>query len=151
MRQAFVVLCVLGALAVPVAAAGSDTHESGLLGQMNSVRTAHGLAPLRLDPHLEQAAVAHTRQMLASNTFAHGAFGSRMLQYNVSFSTAGENLAWGTGSLSTPHAIVAAWMASPEHRANLLRASFRRVGLGDLVGTFQGHGDARVVTADFAG
>jgi uncharacterized protein YkwD len=151
MRQAFVVLCVLGALAVPMAAAGSDSHESGLLSEMNSVRTAHGLAPLRLDPHLEQAAVAHTRQMLASNTFAHGAFGSRMLQYNVSFSTAGENLAWATGSLSTPHAIVAAWMASPEHRANLLRTSFRRVGLGDLVGTFQGHGDARVVTADFAG
>jgi uncharacterized protein YkwD len=152
MRQAFVVLCVLGALATPIAAAaGSGTHESTLIREMNNVRTAHGLASLRIDPHLEQAAVAHTRQMLASDTFAHGAFGSRMLQFNVSFSTAGENLAWGTGSLSTPQAIVAAWMASPEHRANLLRPSFRRIGLGDLVGTFQGHGDARVVTADFAG
>src|SRR5262249_29896503 len=152
MRQAFVVLCVLGALATPIAtAAGSGTHETMLLREMNSVRSAHGLAPLRVDPHLEQAAVSHTRQMLASDTFAHGAFGSRMLQFDVSFSPAGENLAGGTGPLSTAHAIVAAWMASPEHRANLLRPSFGRVGLGDLVGTFQGHDAARVVTADFAG
>lgn len=153
MRQAVVVLCVLGALASPVAAAfGSGTHESTLLGEMNQVRTEHGLAPLRLDPNLEQAAVAHTREMLTSDTFGHGAFGARMLRFNVSFSIAGENLAWGTGRLASPRSIVAAWLASPEHRANLLRPSFRRIGLGDLVGTaFQGHDDVRVVTADFAG
>jgi uncharacterized protein YkwD len=46
---------------------------------------------------------------------------------------------------------VAAWLASPEHRANLLRPSFRRVGLGDLAGTFQGYPGAQVVTADFVG
>jgi uncharacterized protein YkwD len=152
MRQAFVVLCALGALAAPIAtAAGSGTHESALLGEMNRVRLANGLAPLRSDPHLERAAVAHTREMLASDTFAHGAFGSRMLQFNVSFSTAGENLAWATGPLASPHGIVAAWLASPDHRANLLRPSFRRIGLGDIVGTFQGYSGARVVTADFAG
>jgi uncharacterized protein YkwD len=74
-----------------------------------------------------------------------------MLQFDVSFNTAGENLAWGTGSLGGAHAIVAAWLASPEHRANLLRPSFRRVGVGDVAGTFQGHSGAHVVTADFAG
>ena len=45
---------------------------------------------------------------------------------------AGENLAWGTGSRGTARGIVAAWLASPEHRANLLRPSFARVGIGDL-------------------
>jgi uncharacterized protein YkwD len=152
MRQAVVVLCVLGALASPVAAAvGSGTHESTLLGEMNRVRAESGLAPLRLDRHLELAAVSHTREMLASNTFSHGAFGARMVRFDVSFSIAGENLAWGSGRLGSPHSIVAAWLASPEHRANLLRPSFRRIGLGDLLGTFQGHDDVRVVTADFAG
>jgi uncharacterized protein YkwD len=152
MRQAFVVLCALGALASPAAAAaGPGTHEAGLLREINLARTAHGLAPLRFDPRLERAATAHTRDMLASDTFAHGAFGSRMLQFDVSFSNAGENLAWATGPLASPHSIVAAWLASPEHRANLLSSSFRRIGLGDQVGAFQGHGGARVVTADFAG
>ena len=33
----------------------------------------------------------------------------------------GENLAWGTGDLATPRAIMAAWMHSPGHRANILQ------------------------------
>ena len=59
--------------------------------------------------------------MLTTNVFTHGAFGSRLLQFDVQSSVAGENLAWGTGSQGTARAIVAAWLASPEHRANLLR------------------------------
>lgn len=118
---------------------------------MNRVRAEHGLQALRLDSHLQRAAVAHSRRMLATDVFAHGAFAGRMYRFNVRCTIAGENLAWGTGDASTAHAIVAAWLASPEHRANLLRPSFRRTGVGDLIGPFQGHGDAHVVTADFAG
>jgi len=118
---------------------------------MNRARAQNGLPALLSDAHLQRAAISHSREMLATDTFAHGAFGTRMLQFDVSYSLAGENLAWGTGSLGTAHAIVAAWLASPEHRANLLRPSFRRVGVGELLGTFQGHPGAHVVTADFAG
>ena len=89
--------------------------------------------------------------MLATNVFTHGAFGSRLLQFDVQSSIAGENLAWGTGRQGTARAIVAAWLASPEHRANLLRPSFNRVGVGALTGRFLGHRGAHVVTADFAG
>ena len=42
----------------------------------------------------------------------------------------GENIAWGTLSLATPRAIVAAWMASPGHRANILDARFRDTAIG---------------------
>ena len=42
----------------------------------------------------------------------------------------GENIAWGTLSLASPHAIVAAWMASPGHRANILDPSYRQTGIG---------------------
>ena len=38
---------------------------------------------LRFDSHLQRAARAHSREMVASNTFSHGAFGSRMLQFAV--------------------------------------------------------------------
>jgi uncharacterized protein YkwD len=138
-------------LALPATAAAASSNETSLLHEMNRVRAQHGLGALRFDSHLQRAARAHSREMVASNTFSHGAFGSRMLQFAVTGSVAGENLAWGTGSRGTPRGIVAAWLASPEHRANLLRPSFVRVGVGDLRSAFLGHRGAQVVTADFAG
>jgi uncharacterized protein YkwD len=42
----------------------------------------------------------------------------------------GENLAWGTGGLGTPQAIVRAWMNSPGHRDNILNGRFREIGVG---------------------
>ena len=140
------------ALIVPsTALAGMSKPEVALLRQMNQVRVQHGLTRLRYDAHLERAARAHSREMLADNVFQHGAFGSRMLQFDVTGTLAGENLAWGTGALGTARGIVAGWLASPEHRANLLRPSFSRVGIGDLAGVFLGYRGARVVTTDFAG
>jgi uncharacterized protein YkwD len=133
------------------ALAGSTRSESLLLSEMNRVRSAHGVGRLSADAHLQRAARAHSSEMIASNVFEHGAFGSRMLQFNVTGKLAGENLAWGTGSRGTARWIVTAWLASPEHRANLLRPSFTRVGVSDLVGAFRGYRGAHVVTADFAG
>ena len=139
-------------LVLPAAALGGSTRsESSLLREMNRVRAAHGLAPLDADTHLSRAARAHSKEMIGSNDFQHGAFGSRMAQFDVTGHLAGENLAWGTGAHGTAQGIVAAWLASPEHRANLLRPSFTRVGVADLVGTFRGYSGAHVVTADFAG
>jgi uncharacterized protein YkwD len=138
-------------LVLPATAlAGSTGSESSLLGEMNRVRAEHGLGRLSADTHLQRAARAHSKEMIVSNVFAHGAFGSRMLQFNVTGKLAGENLAWGTGSGGTAQAIVASWVARPAHRANLLRQSFSRVGIGDLTGRFQGHSGAHVVTVDFA-
>jgi uncharacterized protein YkwD len=139
------------ALVPSTALAGTTRSETTLLQQMNRVRAQHGLHRLRFDAHLERAARSHSREMLAENVFRHGAFGSRMVRFDVRGTLAGENLAWGTGSQGTAAGIVAAWLASPEHRANLLRPSFTRVGIGDLVGSFLGNQGAHVVTADFAG
>lgn len=133
------------------ALAGSSRAESALVREMNRVRAAHGLPPLRFDGRLERAARSHTSRMLATGVFRHGAFSSRLQRFDVRSRVAGENLAWGSGPLGTARAIVDAWLASPEHRANLLRKSFTRVGVGDRIGSFQGQADAHVVTADFAG
>lgn len=139
-------------LIVPaVGAAGMTRSETSLLQEMNRVRAQHGLVPLRFDARLERAARSHSREMVAAGVFQHGAFASRMHRFAIRGSLAGENLAWGTGYLATPRGIVTAWLASPEHRANLLRPSFRRVGVGSLVGSFLGSRGANVVTADFAG
>jgi uncharacterized protein YkwD len=150
------VVCLLAALAVlsfvvPATAATVSTRETALLRELNRVRAQYGVSGLRFDARLHRAARAHSREMVVSNTFSHGAFDRRMLRFAVTGSIAGENLAWGTGRRGTARSIVAAWLASPGHRANLLRPSFTRVGIGDLGASFLGHPGARVVTADFAG
>jgi uncharacterized protein YkwD len=125
--------------------------ESSLLTVMNQARTAHGLRPLHLDNRLERAARGHSSAMLRTQSFSHGAFTARIRAQGVKAPCVGENLAWGVGSLSRARAIVATWMASPEHRANLLRPGFRTVGVGAIRGTFLGYAHALVVTTDFAG
>jgi uncharacterized protein YkwD len=88
--------------------------------------------------------------MMRRQYFAHGAMGARLRQFGVR-GFVGENLAWGVGSAGSPNGVVQRWLASPSHRANLLRPGFRRVGLGLRVGNFAGYSGVRVVTADFAG
>jgi uncharacterized protein YkwD len=41
-----------------------------------------------------------------------------------------ENLGEGTNADASPAAIVAAWMDSPDHRANILEPGFRDSGIG---------------------
>jgi uncharacterized protein YkwD len=132
-------------------AAQRASTDLSLLQAVNAARGAHGLRPLRLDTTLTEAAEAHSADMLRRDYFAHGNFPGRMAAFHVSGQSAGENLAWGTGPYGRAGAVVEAWLASPEHRANLLRASFTRIGFGVVRGTFLGSGDATVVTADFAG
>jgi uncharacterized protein YkwD len=151
LRSSLALIAVL-VLALPATAgAGLTRTESLLIRELNRVRAEHGLSQLRYDATLERAARAHSRVMLRKDVFAHGAFRIRLLQFGVTAAITGENLAWGTGARSTTRATVVAWLASPEHRANLLRPSFTRIGVGALVGPFLGFTGARVVTADFAG
>jgi uncharacterized protein YkwD len=125
--------------------------ESSLLSAMNSARAAHGLRPLRADGRLERAARGHSSYMLRTGTFAHGAFARRIRRVGVRAPRIGENLAWSSGSLTAARAIVSMWLASPEHRANLLHPGYRFVGVGALRGAFAGQSNALMVTTDFAG
>jgi uncharacterized protein YkwD len=122
-----------------------------LLSAINETRAAHGLEPLRLDPRLQRAALAHSSDMVRRNYFAHGRLVPRLARFGVRARRVGENLAWGVGSGADARHVVRSWLASPRHRANLLRPGFRRVGLGVRSGAFAGHGNALVITADFAG
>jgi len=148
---AAVLALVVPALSQAAGKTSKVTPEGALLRQMNVVRAQHGLGRLTLDPPLERAANAHSREMIAAGVFEHGAFASRMAQFHVQGSLAGENLAWGTGSYGSARGVVAGWLGSPEHRANLLSPTFRRVGIASIGATFLGHPGARVITADFAG
>jgi uncharacterized protein YkwD len=135
------------ALAAPT---GSQSVPN-LLAAVNATRAAHGLQPLHLDSALESAARSHSTDMLRRDYFAHGNFALRMVAFHVHGPTAGENLAWGSGPYGRAGTIVQEWLASPEHRANLLRPGYARIGIGLAQGSFLGTGGAIVVTADFAG
>ena len=118
------VAAVVTALLVAGTADASATahlsrSESALLTVMNQVRAAHGLRSLRADARLETAARGHSRSMLRTGTFAHGAFNVRIRRVGVRAPRVGENLAWGAGGYAQARAIVRMWLASPAHRQNL--------------------------------
>jgi uncharacterized protein YkwD len=106
---------------------------------INRERIARRLRALRPHGALNLAAHRHSTDMAIRNYFAHdtkggGAFTSRIMaaryvRPNMRWSV-GENLAWGTGQLATPAAIVEAWMRSPGHRANILKGTYAEIGIG---------------------
>lgn len=133
---------------------------------VNRERVAHGERPLASSPSLARAAQSHTESMVARRYFDHiGPAGDTPLMRiraagymaasplsGYARVSVGENLAWGTGRLSTPRAIVAAWMASPGHRANILDPLYRAtaIGISTRVPSSLAHGHAGgIYTEDF--
>jgi uncharacterized protein YkwD len=117
-----------------------ETVRAATLCLIDQERTDHGEAALQPNAHLQQSAQSHTESMVSEDYFEHdGPQGdtplSRMTNAGYIYSShvgyeIGENIGWGTLSLSTPRAIVAAWMASPGHRANILDSHFRDTAIG---------------------
>jgi uncharacterized protein YkwD len=107
---------------------------------VNRVRVGRGVPRLRVNPHLNAFAGSFTRRMVGQQFFAHDVPGGPTFVQRANSSSyarsarggvsMGENLAWATGSLATPAAMVDAWMSSPGHRANILRRDFRDIGFG---------------------
>ena len=155
-RRTALAACLCGfLLVVPVLHASDSTGASNgeqlLLAEINRARAAHGLRALRYDRRLHAAARAHSSDMVAHGYFGHGNFGRRLQNYGVRGRALGENVAWAAGATVNGQVVVAQWLASPSHRANLLSRAFRRVGVGAAVGSFGGYPQAYVVTADFSG
>jgi uncharacterized protein YkwD len=145
------VLLVVLVCAAPAQARALLPAEQSLFDALNSARITRGVRPLRVDWELRAAARAHSAEMLRRDYFGHGDFSWRMGHYGVEGPAFGENLAWGVGSAAGAQAVVRMWLASPAHRAILLRAGFRRVGVAAPLGEFLGYAGARVITVDFAG
>jgi uncharacterized protein YkwD len=94
---------------------------------------------LKLDKRLSKAARSHAGDMARRNYFSHDTLGGGSFVDRIRRAgylrgarrwALGENLAWGTRSHSTPRVMARMWMNSPGHRANILSASFREIGIG---------------------
>jgi uncharacterized protein YkwD len=93
-----------------------------------------GLGLLAWDGSLAAAAHKHAQDLITNGRFSHDGtdgsdVGERVSREPGSWTMVGENLA--KGMTSAPEAI-SAWLESPGHRANLLRAEFTHAGAAVL-------------------
>jgi uncharacterized protein YkwD len=118
--------------------------DSSITCLINDERVSHGLQPVNPNTDLRKAAESHSNEMISQSYFEHTSPAGLTFMDRIESTgymqgarswTVGENLVWGTGPLSTPQAVVTAWMNSPPHRENLLRPNFREIGVSALAGT----------------
>jgi hypothetical protein len=106
-----------------------------LFALANQSRAEQGASPLKWDPALAAAALAHCRRMVAEGELAHRYGGEADLadragQAGAHFSLIEENIALG----SNANQIHSGWMHSPAHRANLLSPNVDHVGIAVVAG-----------------
>ncbi|WP_030339785.1 CAP domain-containing protein [Streptomyces sp. NRRL S-1022] len=114
----------------PAATASGVTAE--ILRLVNAERGKAGCQALTLNPVLTKAAQAHSEDMAAHQNMSHtgsdgSAPGDRITRAGYAWSSYGENVAYGYG---TAGQVMAAWMSSPGHRANILNCGFKEIGVG---------------------
>jgi uncharacterized protein YkwD len=129
--------------------------ESSITCLINDQRNSSGLSPVRSNGDLREAALSHSNEMINQSYFEHTSPSGLTFIDRIESTgyirgartwTVGENLVWGTGPLSTPQALVTAWMNSPPHRENLLRPAFRELGVAAVAGTPRSRSDLTGVT-----
>ncbi len=106
--------------------------ESEVIRLTNVERSKQGLAPLQGDWQLSRVARYKSADMRDRGYFSHTSptYGSpfdMMKSFNISYRTAGENIAAGQ---TTAAQVVQEWMASPGHRKNILSANYTHIGVG---------------------
>ena len=109
---------------------GTSSAAQAVLAEVNAARAQNGLSALTLDANMNRAAAVRAAELAQSfsHTRPNGSRGLTALnEAGVSYRMAGENIASGQ---QTAQAVVSAWMNSSGHRANILSASFGRMGVG---------------------
>ncbi len=99
-----------------------------ILDDTNAFRAQNGKAPLILDTQISSVAQNWTNYMGSSCTFDHNP--SFSTQMRAGWTAAAENIAAGQQYTN----VVAAWINSPGHRANLL-GDYTHIGIGYVGGS----------------
>lgn len=129
----------------PVRTKGNTGIEAQVIQLINAERTKVGLAPMAVSGALNYAADIHSQDMAGLSTVMgpddamdHTLYGTARPEvgnrldlagydtWTTSFAF-GENIAYG---YATAADVVAGWMSSPGHRANILNATFTETGVG---------------------
>jgi uncharacterized protein YkwD len=135
-----------------------EVVRAAILCLHNQIRAQNGLPLLKDNAKLRKAAIGHSSTMVSQGFFDHTSpdgdtfvdriIGAGYTKKNEGW-TLGENLAWGTGDLSTAQGVMSAWMNSAGHKANILKKAYREVGIGIRLGVPSDNGVGATITADF--
>ncbi len=109
---------------------------------VNVVRRSFGLTALQESPRLDRSSLLKASAVRRCG-FSHTPCG---MAFTQTFSRAGylparsiaENLAWGQRERGSPLRTLGAWLASPQHRANLLAPRWQDLGLAVQRGSMFG-------------
>jgi uncharacterized protein YkwD len=135
--------------------------EQQALAAINKLRHSKGLTKLKMNAALSLAALGHSQSMAQHGFFRHDGWDGSPFWTRIKptyrpqhgkYWSVGENLVWGAPDLFADEA-VEIWMNSPPHRENLLKPSWREVGLGAVhvlhaPGVYRAR-DVTILTADF--
>lgn len=121
--------------------AQNAAYEQQVVETVNQERAQVGLPPLKRNLDLDYAARYHAQDMHDDNYFSHDTYdGStwvcdtwqRLSNYYPTTGWRGENIAAG---YTTPDDVMAGWMNSPGHKANILNSNYREIGVGFYSGS----------------
>jgi uncharacterized protein YkwD len=102
---------------------------------LNLARLEANQEPLAFSEGLANVAIGHARAMYGQGYFSHvspvtGTVADRVDSAGIPYRVVGENLALAV----TPSQVHAGLMDSPGHKENILRSTFRRVGIAAIKG-----------------
>jgi len=127
---ALALLLLAGASLTGAQAQSVPDFADEVLRLVNIERANAGLPPLLPHANLSAAALIRAQEVvtLQAHTRPDGRSWNTVLSdFGIAHSFAGENIAFG---FHNPAGIVAAWLESPTHRANILRPEFTHLGVG---------------------
>jgi uncharacterized protein YkwD len=116
------------------------SDAAAILGEINRERAVQGRSALTPQATLQDVAQAHAIDMVSQGFFDHTSpdgitFADRIRASGYPVGVSGENIGLTTGQ---PMSVVASWMTSPQHRANILDGRFVAVGVALAQGTWEG-------------
>ena len=116
-------------------------NQADIWALTNAERVKAGFTPLTFSTKLSDIAIAKAKDMNARQYFAHVSpsgidIGMLAVEFGYKYLNIGENLA--LGNFDSSQDVVTGWMNSPGHRANILHTSYTEIGIGVILGTYEG-------------
>lgn len=124
-----------------------DISSEELLSLTNQERQDAGVGALVFNEELSEAASRKADDMFTYDYWAHNSPTGKtpwvfIRASGYKYVYAGENLARG---FTAPKDVIKAWMASPDHRANMLSANYEDVGFAVKLGKINGEETVLIV------
>ncbi|MBX4204816.1 MAG: CAP domain-containing protein [Candidatus Doudnabacteria bacterium] len=132
--------------------ASSSLSSADIMDRINSERSQRFIPTVAQNAKLTTAAQSKASDMLSRSYFSHIDPDGNYVWPKIEasgykpYSTLGENLAM---DFTTPDELIAAWMNSPTHRANLLNDKFKDQGLALSSGLYEPDHNSTIVVSLF--